>query len=236
MREDGDATSAPASLRLGPASPEGKGMNSSRQARRVTGGTRRLLWLAILFAVLLAAYATWPLWGLYRITAAIEARDAQALDHLVDYRELRRTLTGQIVESYFKIAGGGKPLGNLGQQLAASVGGAVADPIIEQFLNSKTLLSLLGTGHAPAANTAIGDMALARLSLSDVFGNPWQLFRNAEYSGQLFYATVPPGAPPDKQFRLRLRLINWQWRLAGVGLPEPVRAHIAREIQKLIQR
>jgi hypothetical protein len=194
---------------------------------------KRLLWTLALLSLLLGAYALWPIYGFYQIATAIERRDAAQLDKLVDYRELRRTLTNQIVEGYFKKTG---KRGGLNSHLAASLGSAFADPMVEQFLNSNTLLALLGPGSAPASLPGTGSAIAANPLGGNLFENPWQLFRNSEYSGQLFYVTVPLNAPPERQFRLRLRLIQWQWKLAGVGLPEAIVAKIVAEIEKATKR
>jgi hypothetical protein len=31
---------------------------------------------------------------------------------------------------------------------------------------------------------------------------------------------LPPDKPPDKQFRVKLSLKEWQWKLAGIDMPQ----------------
>ena len=193
---------------------------------------KRALSILLVLAVALVGYAAWPVYGLNNIRTVIEARNADALDKLVDYPELRRSLTEQIVQAYLKSSGKAQQLGALGTQVAAGVGATMADPMVEKLLNSKALIELF-TGGRPGAAAAGGpDLSLAGISLNTAFSSGWQLFKNSEYSGGLYYVSLPPDAPADKRFRVRLRLSDWQWKLAGVGLPEDVKTRVAQELQK----
>jgi Protein of unknown function (DUF2939) len=60
------------------------------------------LLIAAVLAVLLLAYAIWPVVGFARIASAIEARDGAALAKLVDFHALRKSLTKQIVAAYIE--------------------------------------------------------------------------------------------------------------------------------------
>lgn len=53
------------------------------------GGMRWTLGIAAVLAVLLLAYAIWPVVGFFWVASTIEARDAAALAKLVDFRALR---------------------------------------------------------------------------------------------------------------------------------------------------
>ena len=46
------------------------------------------------------------------------------------------------------------------------------------------------------------------------------------------YLHLPPGKPVDEQFVVRLSLKEWQWKLSGIDLPEPMRMQLAQEIIK----
>src|SRR6478752_7489519 len=58
---------------------------------------RWTLRIAAVLAVLLLAYAIWPVAGFARLVSAIEARDGAALAKLVDFKALRKSLTEPIV-------------------------------------------------------------------------------------------------------------------------------------------
>ena len=60
------------------------------------------LLIAAVLAVLLLAYAIWPVVGFARIASAFEARDGAALAKLVDFHALRKSLTKQIVAAYIE--------------------------------------------------------------------------------------------------------------------------------------
>lgn len=85
-------------------------------------GMRWTLRIAALLAVLLLAYAIWPVAGFYWIASAVEAKDSAALGKLVDFHALRKPLTKQLVATYIEITGKEKKLGLLGTTLAVGVG------------------------------------------------------------------------------------------------------------------
>ena len=112
---------------------------------------RWTLRIAAVLAVLLLAYAIWPVVGFARIASAIEARDGAALAKLVDFRALRKSLTKQIVAAYIELTGKEKQLGLMGKTLAVGIGTSYAEPIVAELLNEQTLIDLLTKGEVGAA-------------------------------------------------------------------------------------
>lgn len=186
--------------------------------------------ITLALAVLLAAYTAWPLQGLYRLATAVEARNATAVAELVDFSNLRRSLTEQIVTTYLRLSGKADTLGPLGTNLAIGIGATVADPFVARMLNPEALLDLLNTGRAEGGQIiAAGAPPITAASLRNI----WQLWLNSEYSGSNVSFSLPPDRRAAEQFRLRLRLVQWRWKLAGVDLPEELRVKIAQELIKL---
>ena len=112
---------------------------------------RWTLRIAAILAVLLLAYAIWPVAGFFRIASAIEARDAAALGKLVDFRALRKNLTKQVVAAYMELTGKEQKLGLLGKTFAVGVGTSYAEPIVAQLLNA-----LIASGGADLDYAALG--------------------------------------------------------------------------------
>ena len=108
---------------------------------------RWTLRIAAVLAVLLLAYAIWPVVGFARIASAIEARDGAALAKLVDFKALRKSLTKQIVAAYIELTGKEKQLGLMGKTLAVGIGTSYAEPIVAELLNEQTLIDLLTKGE-----------------------------------------------------------------------------------------
>jgi hypothetical protein len=118
---------------------------------------RWTLRIAAVLAVLLLAYAIWPVVGFARIASAIEARDGVALAKLVDFKALRKSLTKQIVAAYIELTGKEKQLGLMGKTLAVGIGTSYAEPIVAQLLNEQTLM---------ICSPKVGPAAAARRSRS----------------------------------------------------------------------
>jgi hypothetical protein len=193
---------------------------------------KRTLSIVLVLVVALIGYALWPVYGLNKLRAAVQSRDSQALDQLVDYPLLRRSLTDQIVQAYLKVTGQGERLGGFGGQIAAGIGATIADPIVDKFLNSKALIELFTSGRVSAAAPGGADLSLSAVNLESAFGGAWDLFKNSEYGGRIYSISLPADASPEKRVRLRLRFSDWEWKLSGVRLPDEVTLRLAQELQK----
>ena len=95
------------------------------------------------------------------------------------------------------------------------------------------LANLLSAGRPvsiiPAASGAVG---ITRNTL----GTIWQVFGDSEYGVGRFGISAPLALPPQHRFYLEFRLLQWQWRLVGVTLPERIQDVLADEIAKTIRR
>jgi hypothetical protein len=54
----------------------------------------------------------------------------------------------------------------------------------------------------------------------------------SEYGLGHFIIGLPADVEPAEQFRLRMQLLQWRWKLTGIDLPEKLRNQIARELAK----
>ena len=168
-----------------------------------------LLRSTVILFILLCVYAVWPFYGMYKLSAAVEARNAAAVEDLVDFPSLRRSLAQQIVGAYLKITGRGSGLGQMGTAIATSIGASIADPMVAKLVNPEALIALLNKGSTGEGNN--GPNLIAPMATSS-FSNLGKLWWNSEYSGANFYASLPPDAPSPQQFRVRLRLLQWKWK------------------------
>jgi len=191
---------------------------------------RWTLRIAAILAVLLIAYAIWPVVGFYRIASAVDARDAAALSKRVDLHALRKNLTKQIIATYLELTGKGKKLGLLGKTIAIGLGTSYAEPIVARLINEETLLDLLSKGDA--GGEAKISAELAPFSKS-ALKSGWTTWLHSEYRGEDYYVYLPPDKPADQQFRVKLSLSPWRWKLAGIDLPQPLRVQLAKELESL---
>lgn len=192
---------------------------------------RWTLRIAAIVAVLLLAYAIWPVVGFYRIASAIEAKDTAALAKLVDFRALRKNLTKQIVAAYIELTGGEKKLGLLGKTFAVGLGTSYADPIVAQLVNEGTLIELLTKGRGGGGGGMKVPRDLAPFSRS-AMKSGWQTWWASEYGLGDYYVYLPPDKARDEQFKVKLSLTDLQWKLSGIDLPQPMRLELAQQLAK----
>ena len=183
----------------------------------------------LLFVVLLVGYWAWPFVGLRALAADLQARNAAALSEEVDFGELRRSLSGQIIATYLRITGRERELGPL-HGLAAGVGASIVDPWVSQIVEPENLVELLrgGTISSELGPISFKTGELPKFSLSTA----WNAWLASEYGLGRFSIGLPTDAEAAEQFRLRMQLLGWRWKLTGIDLPEKLRDQFARELAK----
>lgn len=197
-------------------------------------GMRWTLRIAAVLAVLLLAYAIWPVVGFARIASAIEAKDGPGLAKLVDFRALRKSLTKQIVAAYIELTGKEKELGLMGKTLAVGIGSSYAEPIVAELLNEQTLIDLLTKGQVGGGGGVGAVKVPAELApfSKSALESGWRTWWASEYGLGDYYVYLPPDKAPDKQFKVRLSLKDLQWKLTGLDLPQPMRIELAQQLVK----
>jgi hypothetical protein len=207
---------------------------------------RRSLWVAGVLCLLLLAYFLWPVMGFYRLAAAIEAKDSDALADLVDFPALRKSLTKQLVHAYLEITGKRREkkkqpkLSLIERTVAIGMGTSIAEPIVAEIVNEKTLMELLtkgrlglkGGGGGGGGGGADAGPDLSQLAPFSKGSAPsvWQIWSSTEYRGNDVYAYLPPDKPRGEQFRVKFTLSGLEWKLSGIQLPEPMIMQFAKEL------
>ena len=190
--------------------------------------------LLVLFAIILVlgAYAASPYLGLRRIISAVHARDAAALSDSVDFGRLRQSITGQVIERYLQLTGRTARLGQIGNIFAVAIGTSIADPIVAQILNPEGLINLLEKGDVISGSQQVA-FQFGPLSNPSI-GSVWDAISNSDYGLGRFFISLPTSVPSREQFRLELQMLQWQWKLTSISLPEQLRTQLAAELAKQI--
>src|SRR5262245_18892294 len=189
---------------------------------------RTMRWILVIILaliVLLAGYTVWPIFDLYRIASAVETRNSAALHALVDIPSFRASLTNLIIDAHRKQTDKSLALSERSERPAVGFG-------LAKILHPERLSDLLGKGSVstdPALRSS-----LAAPFAPDSFGSAWQIWLNSDYSGGTFYVTVPVDRPSDQRFRIRLRLVHWDWKLFALDLPESTKTHLIQELAKVM--
>jgi hypothetical protein len=179
------------------------------------------------FVALCLAYVVWPFASLFDVVRAAQTGDTATIAQRVDVPALRRSFTAQLIDTYARLTG--KNLDRKG--VIGAVAGSFTDPMVEKLLASPIVAELIRTGWTKSILAAERPASLEGLD-PGALGNAWQLYLNSDYGvGEVRYA-VPASRPKDKQFRVRLSLSQWNWKLAGLDLPHELQEQIVRELIK----
>ena len=173
-----------------------------------------------------------PFVGLAHLRSAIDARNASALSERIDFQRLRNSLGQQIVSTYLKITGKSAQLGQLGTSIAIGVGASMAEPLLADLVNPEMMLDLLSGSGVSTASLQI-PAGLGPFS-KDAVGSAWQIFINTEYGIGNFYIRLPTSTAATEQFRLRFQVLQWNWKITAIDLPERLRVELAKELQRRI--
>jgi Protein of unknown function (DUF2939) len=176
---------------------------------RMSQAMKQFISAFLLLLILLVGYWVWPFFGLKALGVAVQTGNATALSEQVDFGSLRRSLAEQIIRTYLRITGRASKLGPL-NALAPAVGASIVDPWVLQIINSENLVALLRGG----TNTA------------------WDAWLSSKYGLGRFSIGWPVDVTATEQFRLRMQLISWRWKLTGIDLPDKLRDQFARELAK----
>ena len=185
---------------------------------------KRFIPAFLLLLVLLVGYWAWPFFGLRALAEAVQAGDVTAINEAIDYPGLRRSFTEQIIGAYLRITGRASQLGAL-----AAVGASIVDPWVSQIVNPENLAQLLRGG---TVSSELGPVSFRFGNLPSTLNLAWDAWLSSEYWFNRFSIWLPPGASQTSQFRVRMQLLQWHWKITGIDLPEKLRDQIAGELAK----
>lgn len=175
-----------------------------------------LIGASILAAIFGGAVYASPHWQLYRMRAAVEARDAQALAQYVDFPRLRESAKIQLVRRLdadgARSKASSNPFAALGRRMVL----AVIDPVVDAAVSPAGVAAMLDAGDirvgplestAPTPPTAPADAPARDKVNYDLSYRSWQqvVVQRADGGGAAFILD---------------RHGLWRWKLAGVELPE----------------
>ena len=185
------------------------------------------------FLLLLAAYTVWPFVDLYRLGVALQHGDVAAMSNYIEMRSLRPQLAKQVIATYLRIAGRDAKLPGFLGDAAVGLGASVADRALGEFVGHEQVGTLLQEALSTEQDDA--PRRVAGLAPRNI-GSLWRLYASADYKLHNFYVSVPPSFPPERRFRIHLRLSQWTWKLHGIDLPEPLRVRLAELMIRHMQK
>jgi hypothetical protein len=175
-------------------------------------------------------YVAWPLYDLYVLVRAFEARDVETVKTYVYFDSVRRSLADQVVAAYVRRSG--VQVNPLVQGIAGSAF-AIADPIVAKVISPEALSEFLTTGWPV---TVLSDVPQDAVGISrKTLGNAWQIFAASEYGLARFNVSLPRELSRPQRFGLEFKLLQWRWRLTGLIMPESIQNVLADELIKTMK-
>ena len=170
--------------------------------------------LALLTLVLLAGYAAYPYFALYRLGEALRAQDLDAVEAKVDWLRLRQGIKDDVNAALVAKV---KP--EEGDDLAAfgiALAGKLAGPVIDTAVTPAGLVAVAAADRPTLTTLA------TQVYVSTSPDPPLPRLAGSSFSGlAAFEATVmPKGADgDDRAIRLRFELEGGHWMLTRIHLP-----------------
>ena len=186
------------------------------------GRMKRYVVAFLSFMLLMVAYWAWPFVSLHQLAAGLAARDDAVIADKVAFARLRNSLSNQILNAYLRLTG------RINTIVGFAIGPDLIGLAIAQLLTPENMAQLLEGG---TISTEIGPISfdLGELPATNL-DSIWRGWLGTEYWIDDFSIGVPVSAPEAEQFRLRMRLSQWRWRVVGIDLPEKLLIQIAQEL------
>jgi hypothetical protein len=186
------------------------------------GRMKRYVIAFLSFLVLMSAYWAWPFVSLHQLATGLAARDDAVIADKVAFARLRNSLSNQILDAYLRLTG------RINTIVGFAIGPDLIALAISQMLTPENMAQLLEGG---TISTEIGPVSFdfGELPVANLDAI-WRGWLGTEYWMDDFAISVPVSAPESEQFRLRMRLTQWRWRVVGIDLPEKLLLQIAQEL------
>jgi hypothetical protein len=186
---------------------------------------RKLVGVIVVLLVLFLAWSAWPFFGVYELARAVQSGDINRIEERVEYPELGRSLSGQILGTYARLTG--LPLD---RGLVMGLASAVADPLVAKIVSRVALAQFLQNGWpTPVLGDRPPNIPTPKWN---ALGDAWRLYANAEYGLREFTLRLPVDEPRARQYRIHLGLRGLSWKLTGFDVPDEVLDRLARELVK----
>ncbi|KQT09182.1 hypothetical protein ASG40_11130 [Methylobacterium sp. Leaf399] len=171
-----------------------------------------------------------PLWALYDLARAVQAGDEAYVERHVNFRTLRLSLVRQATAAARASTEAAEP-----RERIVDTAMVLAVPLVETLVTPRTVIDFLDDGRPQSvepADEAAGPAPSRSGGLRvDGFGKLVAFYLTSEMRGfRTVVLRVPPGHGEPRQFRIRLRLRGWTWRLVDIDLPEDMRQRLAKTL------
>lgn len=185
--------------------------------------------IPLLAALAWLAYTLTPFWSLYELARAVQAGDVATVEQRVNFRTLRLSLARQ-VSATIRAEAAAEPRE---RQRLSDAAAALALPVADALVTPKNVVDLLDDGWPQALDLPEATTRHERrdgLRVPDL-GRALRFYFASDLRGfRSVVIPVPPDRPRAEQFRIRMRLHDWGWRLVEIELSEDLRGRIAERI------
>lgn len=198
----------------------------------------RWWYVPILLALAWFAFTLTPLVSLYSLARAVEARDVAYIDAHVNFRTLRLSLVRQTTSAARTALSESGDLDPREQQKLNEAAVGLALALAETMVTAKTVVDLLDDGWPESLEVPRGAQAGAASGLRiEGLGRLAAYYLATEMRGfRTVVVSVPPDAPRARQFKIRLRLRAWSWRLVDIEVTEDLRSQMAQKLARTLAR
>lgn len=174
--------------------------------------------VAVVIGAFLVAYFGSPLLAVRGLIEAAKAGDEAALEQRVDFPALRQSMKNEmnarmVAEMRKDLGDKGAVLGGLGMLLAPSFISSAVDALI----TPKAVAAMVTEAREPRASDAVGQTTPKPDNADDRIKRSYS-YRNLD----TFAVTLTDSQRPERKLDLLLeRRAVFDWKLAGVDLPDP---------------
>ena len=174
--------------------------------------------------IVAAAYVAYPYIALYRLEAALRSGDSDSLAAMVDWNQVRDGLkeevADQVIDPPAQVHGTAQLASNVLPAFGSGFMKGIASKAVDDAITPETVVQMI----RPAAATEGADDRLQAIATART-RIVWAFFENP--TTFTLWLRTPAMARADAPVKLRMQLLDGDWKITRVWLPPSV-LHAAR--------
>lgn len=163
-------------------------------------------------------WTAWPYFTAYRLARSIHQGDADALQNMVDWLSLKEGLRADLNSRFITHIGKQGSGGPMAAGLAAALGPAIINGMIDAYVTPEAITRLVQTGKLERERRiASGSVEGATKSTTDIIRS----VKSAFFSGSPFVFRVELQPPDSSESQTASLVFHWSgsWKLSRLSLP-----------------
>lgn len=191
---------------------------------------RWLLTSVATLVVLIALYIGSAIYAVSQLASAVRSGDGTAVIARTNLKDMRQSLTDQILKAYFERIGATRKISLIERMAVNTYGASIADAMVAKLLTADRLTEMLKSGRFAGADKVpafAGLPALGELNTGDLTA---LIGRIGFIQPVLLSFRISPTTDRDTYAAVLMHFEGTGWKLSGIELPQAIVRQLAANL------